>query len=222
MSSVFFTLQVITTTVGAAKKTNKKISSSLSLSLPNLVYILNDDTDLLLGSADHLRQTKTLLTTESGTEFTQFRTLSPKCTPSRTGQLAGRHYHNVRPHPTGGPGLNQTTMFDQDSLFPQLHAAGYWTSIVGKVHNGQAHWLCDNNKENNITFPFTHIATLCRPCGNYWGNEYVVKHIGDETTSMEEPLDPQAWSTYSHAQFGNRSVQFMRAAVVSVGDFEIL
>lgn len=89
---------------------------------PNLVYILNDDTDVMLGSADTLRQTNELLGA-GGAEFTQFRTLSPKCTPSRTGQLAGRHYHNVRPNPTG-PGLNQTTMFDEDALFPQLHAAG--------------------------------------------------------------------------------------------------
>ena len=56
---------------------------------PNLVYILNDDTDVLLGAASTLRQTRALLGV-AGATFTEFRTLSPKCTPSRTGQLVGR------------------------------------------------------------------------------------------------------------------------------------
>ena len=95
---------------------------------PNLVYILNDDTDVLLGSEGTLRQTRALLA-DQGAHFTHFRTLSPKCTPSRTGQLAGRHYHNVRPEPRSpkktGRGLNQSTMFEPTSLFPMLHANGY-------------------------------------------------------------------------------------------------
>ena len=140
-------------------------------------------------------------------------TLSPKCTPSRTGQLVGRHYHNVRPADAmqhGGRGLNETTMFEPTALFPMLKSAGYWTSIVGKVHNNQKQWLC--NEKNNNTEPFTHVSTLCSPCGNYWGNQYVSKQPGESTTRMEQPLDME-WSTYSHAQFGNRSTAFMRQAV---------
>ncbi len=187
---------------------------------PNLVYILNDDTDLLLGSPDAgLTQTRRLLGGDgAGVTFSHFRTLSPKCTPSRTGQLAGRHYHNVRPAGAAtsrksGRGLNQTTMFDGDALFPALHSAGYWTSIVGKVHNGQQSFLC--TPKHNRTTPFTHVATLCKPCGNYWGNQYVVKNVGDEHTHMEAKLDPTAWSTYSHGQFGNRSAAFIRQAVAA-------
>ena len=82
--------------------------------------------------------------------FTHALTLSPKCTPSRTGQLvgseiggqarpgssamdasvtcgpayAGKHYHNVRPVPRDpagtGRGLNQTTMFEPDGIFPMV------------------------------------------------------------------------------------------------------
>jgi hypothetical protein len=131
--------------------------------LPNLVYILNDDTDVLLGGAASLVQTRKLLG-DAGADFTQFRTLSPKCTPSRTGQLAGRHYHNVRPAqklssqrptPPGG-GLNQSTMFDADALFPMLHSHGYWTSAVGKIHNGQKEFLC--------TFVHVSFAARERAC----------------------------------------------------------
>lgn len=190
---------------------------------PNLVYILNDDTDYLLGSTAALGQTRELLGAQGAT-FTEFRTLSPKCTPSRTGQLVGRHYHNVRPTaasvdespaqrtaPPGG-GLDQDTMFEPTALFPMLVAHGYWTSIVGKVHNGQKKWLCS---ANNQTEPFTHVGTLCSPCGNYWGAEYVVKDPGDATTRLEKLANATDWSTYSHAQFGNRSTAFMRKAVAS-------
>jgi arylsulfatase A-like enzyme len=189
--------------------------------LPNLVYILNDDTDVLLGGAASLIQTRKLLG-DAGADFTQFRTLSPKCTPSRTGQLAGRHYHNVRtrknlssvnrPVVPGG-GLNQSTMFQADALFPMLHSHGYWTSAVGKIHNGQSSFLCKPG--HNRTEYFTHVATLCKPCGNYWGNQYVVKEPEENTTRMEKELPPNAWSTYSHGQFGNRSVSFMKKAVAA-------
>ena len=60
--------------------------------------------------------------------------------------------------PGTGRGLNQTTMFEPDALFPMLHSNGYWTSIVGKVHNDQAQFLC---KPDNNTAPFTHVHTAC-------------------------------------------------------------
>ena len=64
-----------------------RIAESGSESRPNLVYILMDDTDVLLGGANTMHQTRELIG-DRGATFTHFRTLSPKCTPSRTGQLA--------------------------------------------------------------------------------------------------------------------------------------
>ena len=173
-----------------------------------------DDTDVLLGSSDiGLPQTRQLIG-DAGAIFSNFLTHSPKCTPSRTGQLVGRHYHNVRPsgwqNATFGGGLNQTTMFEATGLFPMLHSNGYLTSIVGKVHNGQKSWLCT---KQNRTECFDHISTQCSPCGNFYGNEYVEKSIHDSVPNMAPPLDPAAWETYSHGQFGNRSLNFMRRAV---------
>ena len=207
-----------------------------SVTRPNLVYILNDDTDVMLGSplSGALHQTRSLLA-DAGAEFTQFRTLSPKCTPSRTGQLVGRHYHNVRPASTGttakvevledgttaapqGGGLNQTTMFEPTALFPMLRAAGYWTSIVGKVHNGQGGWLCKPGK--NRTDPFTHISTVCGPCGNYYPDEFVVKEVGEPTTRLVKVKDPTDYAAiYSHGQYSNRSTAFMRQAVAAGAPF---
>ena len=95
---------------------------AVAASQPNFVYILMDDTDELLGSASLMTRTKALVG-DRGATFSRFRTLSPKCTPSRTGQLTGRHYHNVRPG-ARGPGLDEATLFDADALFPALRRAG--------------------------------------------------------------------------------------------------
>lgn len=205
-------------------------SSELLVTRPNLVYILNDDTDVMLGSpmSGALHQTRSLLA-DGGAEFMQFRTLSPKCTPSRTGQLVGRHYHNVRPRPNAlvevgveydgsgapkGGGLNETTMFEPTALFPLLVAVGYWTSIVGKVHNGQGRWLC--RPGHNRTHAFTHVSTVCNPCGNYFPDEFVVKEVGELTTRLVKVDNPTDYAAiYSHGQYSNRSTVFMRRAVAA-------
>ena len=100
---------------------------AVAASQPNFVYILMDDTDELLGSASLMTRTKALVG-DRGATFSRFRTLSPKCTPSRTGQLTGRHYHNVRPG-ARGPGLDEATLFDADALFPALRRAGVLAGV---------------------------------------------------------------------------------------------
>eukprot|EP00051_Salpingoeca_urceolata_P007288 m.96369 g.96369 ORF g.96369 m.96369 type:complete len:547 (+) comp15188_c0_seq1:275-1915(+) len=180
-------------------------------SSPNLVYILLDDLDVLLGGEVALKQTHELISSQ-GARFTHFRTHSPKCTPSRTGQLVGRLYQNVRPNfPSSvGPGLNMTTMFEPTALFPILKSEGYLTSIVGKVHNAQAKWLCSPGK--NRTDAFSHISTQCRPCGGYWNANFTVMGL-NETTTHRENLDPNDIHTYSHGQYSNRSIDFIKQAV---------
>lgn len=197
----------------------------LTVTRPNLVYVLLDDLDVLLGSEVMLKQTRELVS-QRGARFTEFRTHSPKCTPSRTGQLVGRYYQNVRAigDPTGttkGKGLNQMSLFDEDALFPQLHAAGYLTSVVGKLHNGQKAYFCrgmttDDSVADggeNKTAPFSHVSTQCSPCGGYWKGDYIHKGIGDTTTRADDSVNLTAFSGYSHGQFGNRSAAFVKEAV---------
>lgn len=185
--------------------------ASLGDKKPNLVYVLMDDTDVLLGSADRMLKQAQALIADKGAKFTHFRTHSPKCTPSRTGQLVGRFYQNVRPNEVG-PGLNQTTMFEPDALFPTLFNNGYLTSITGKVHNGQAGFLCKEGK-NNTQF-FSHIKTHCSPCGAYWKDEIVVKDLGS-TAWRKEELDMNDWSSYSHAVYSNATTKFIKDAVAA-------
>ena len=179
--------------------------AAAAVSRPNLVYVLLDDLDVLLGSEVMLEQTHALVSSR-GARFTHFRTHSPKCTPSRTGQLAGRYYQNVRVggDPTGrtqGKGLDQLSLFDDDALFPQLHAAGYLTSVVGKLHNGQKEYFCKGSADGeagNNTAPFSHVSTQCSPCGGYWKGDYIHKAIGDTTTRPDNTVNLTDFSGYSH------------------------
>ena len=104
---------------------------------------------------------------------------------------------------------------DEDAVFPTLRRAGYRTGIFGKIHNNQAHWLCT---ANNRTQPFDHIETECNPCGGYYrtgANEWVRKEEHDDVPTLET-LDPASpFSNYSEAQYGNRTVAWIRRVVAA-------
>jgi hypothetical protein len=161
MAAALFATAVVVTGTGAPP-----------VSRPNLIYILLDDLDVLLGSEVMLKQTHALIASR-GARFTHFRTHAPKCTPSRTGQYAGRYYQNVRVpgDPTGdykGKGLDELSLFEDSALFPQLHAAGYLTSVVGKLHNHQFKYFCsssggldDSEPAESLSPPPAPPATNC-------------------------------------------------------------
>jgi len=183
---------------------------------PNLVYILCDDMNELLGDEAIITQTKSLLADQGARAANAF-VSSPKCTPSRSAWLSGRYYHNLRPNgATTGKGLNTTHFFDTDAIFPTLHRNGYKTAVFGKIHNNQAEWLC--SKENH-TEPFTHIETECSPCGNYFPASFVVKSNDAVHTSMETFSHHTATSNYSHAQYGNRSAAFIKQTAAAGDPF---
>uniref|UniRef100_UPI000EF4AE0E N-acetylglucosamine-6-sulfatase-like n=1 Tax=Ciona intestinalis TaxID=7719 RepID=UPI000EF4AE0E len=58
---------------------------------PNIVFILTDDQDTLLGGMDPLVKVKKLLQDE-GTTFTNMFTSTPLCCPSRASILTGKLY----------------------------------------------------------------------------------------------------------------------------------
>jgi arylsulfatase A-like enzyme len=96
---------------------------------PNMVLIMTDDLDVLLGSEIALPQTQRLIA-ERGARASNYFVSTPVCGPSRAAWLSGRHYHNLRPHGAMiGPGLNQSTLFDRDAVFPALRRAGYHRDI---------------------------------------------------------------------------------------------
>jgi hypothetical protein len=176
---------------------------------PNMILVMCDDLDKLLGGETAIPQVKRLLG-EGGADAAHYFVSSPKCTPSRSAWLSGRHYHNLRPFGrTTGTGLNTSNFFDEDAVFPTLRKAGYKTALFGKIHNNQAEWLCN---PRNHTEPFDHIETECSPCGGYYRtgkDEWVAKGTHDDVPVLQT-LDPASpWSNYSEAQYGNRTIRWV-------------
>ena len=143
-----------------------------------------DDMDIVLGGVNATPQVKHLIG-DGGATASNYFVSSPKCTPSRSAWLSGRHYHNLRPNGAKtGKGLNTTAHRDIDAVFPTLRQAGYKTGIFGKIHNNQAGWLCN---PGNITDAFDHIETECSPCGGYYRtgkNAWVKKETHDDVTEL--------------------------------------
>ena len=213
---------------GCAEKTTRPnamhralLATTMAMSVtnaarPNFVYVLCDDMNELLGDEAVVPQIRSLIA-EQGARASNAFVSSPKCTPSRSAWLSGRYYHNLRPNgATSGRGLNTTHFFDRDALFPTLHRNGYQTALFGKIHNNQASWLC---KPDNHTEPFTHIETECSPCGNYMPKEFVTKQENERYTAMETLTADDPRTHYSHAQYGNRSAAWIKAAAAKEKPF---
>ena len=168
--------------------------------------------DITLGGVEAVPQVEKLLGTGGATASHCF-VSAPHCAPSRTSFLAGRYPHNMQ---KGNGGVNETTMFDRDALFPTLRSAGYKTAIFGKVHNGQKTWLCS---AHNHTEPFDHIETPCHATGVYYavGDDHlwVTKEThGDvPVANVLDAASIDKWSNYTEAQYGNRSVAWIRDLV---------
>ena len=63
-------------------------------STPNIVFILTDDQDTMLGSMEAMPFTRAL--TAVGVNLTNFFAHTPVCCPSRSELLTGRYFHNIR------------------------------------------------------------------------------------------------------------------------------
>ncbi|XP_071854810.1 extracellular sulfatase Sulf-2-like isoform X2 [Apostichopus japonicus] len=104
---------------------------------PNIVFILTDDQDLLLGSMTVMNKTRYHLGSK-GANFINAFVTSPMCCPSRSSILTGQYVHNhkvysnvdsycVAPHWRRGPERRNFGAF--------LQAASYRTGYFGKYLN---------------------------------------------------------------------------------------
>ena len=114
-------------------------AESRAAARPNLVLVLTDDQDLLLGSLDHMPRTRALIAEQGLTFANHFVPLS-LCCPSRSTILTGLYPHNHKVYtnfpPGGGYQRFDELGHEQATLATALHAAGYRTALFGKYLNG--------------------------------------------------------------------------------------
>ncbi len=182
-------------TSGAAPTTH----NSSSAPKPNLILILTDDQDLLLGSMAALPATAAALTSSARNHFVN----TPICCPSRATLLSGRFAHNNRQvafdSPNGCMHMNTSQADNPDfnnkhTFGPHVQAQGYRTGYFGKYLNinpGQS-IICGQDGQWVIPSGWDRWMVMCKP--NYarqvWNDQGAYRltntalRPGDYTTSV--------------------------------------
>lgn len=110
--------------------------------LSNIVLIVADDQDALLGGMNPMKNTKTLIG-DAGATFVNSFTVTPLCCPSRSSILTGRYPHNhmVRNNSlSGNCSSTQWQKGPETATFPlYLSKQKYQTFFAGKYLNQYGH-----------------------------------------------------------------------------------
>ncbi|KIY53242.1 putative arylsulfatase, partial [Fistulina hepatica ATCC 64428] len=106
---------------------------------PNILFIFNDDQDLLLGSMNYLPSVVSRIQQQGMTFNNHYATVA-LCCPSRIAILRGQHAHNTNNTYVSAPGGGYDKLLlsgeDQDYLPNWLAQAGYHSEYIGKLLNG--------------------------------------------------------------------------------------
>ena len=201
-------LLLLLNTAHVAQSISSKSSKS---SKSNIVIILSDDQDLLLGSLNHMPSLQTFLV-QNGTSFSNHFTTTPVCCPSRSTIITGRFPHNYKQiNPSSITGCI-TPEVDNTTMFPQLHDAGYRVGLFGKhLNNGGMQTYCPKNKHSFGTMPkgIDKYLGMC-PDTCYENCVYAKgEHYGG-TTKWYQPTKHAGYHT---AVIGNRTIQFIQDTV---------
>ena len=185
---------------------------------PNIIYVMTDDQDVELGGMTPMPLTRKLVG-EAGAIGENFYIQTPICCPSRTETLSGRMYHNVLSDDLSGcMHVNSTGYIFQHSasLFPALQSAGYMTGGFGKIINGQQKVFAPGNDPSKAITNGWDWLSVPMDEGNYFGPKHFEKRPNGSTwiSSLGDPKEViDEW--YQTSQIGNRSIEFIEAALTA-------
>jgi N-acetylglucosamine-6-sulfatase len=154
---------------------------------PNIILIMADDLDALLGTLDYTPHIQALLR-QQGVTFENALVPVSLCCPSRVSLLRGQYVHNHQVLTNGPPdgGFQRATELDleQTTMATVLQDAGYRTAMMGKYING---------------YPFTDALTYIPPGWNefyspssdaaYFGFNYTLNANGTLVSYGATPAD---------------------------------
>merc|ERR1719253_1641994 len=176
---------------------------------PNLIWILTDDQDQVLGAsfpltfeATPMPKTKRLMQDE-GIYAENWYIHTPICSPSRSELLTGRYFHNIKQ--VGGKGycdgmhVNYTYVVE-DHFAKVLQKAGYTTGMFGKYVNEMGAVTSDGWD-----------AWLANGGGNYIAPSFETKNIdGYPDTGSDYTQFTNDPANYTTSVVGNISIAWIK------------
>lgn len=176
------------------------VSTQRSGSLPNFVFLLNDDQDLTLGGMTAM--SRTLAFMQEGVYFKNFFVNTPLCCPSRATLISGRYSHNlVSSDGSGCMKLNVSIPEFYNFTFPvYLKERGYTVGAYGKLLNPTGTPACDKH-------PMPGLDDFTLMCNS---NRYFNVALVNTTTKYFTGFQPDDYLT---SIIGNASVKFVEKAL---------
>jgi len=165
------------------------VNGTLCSESPNIIYIVTDDEDQMLGSsfptvlengtATPLAKTQEVLVNK-GMIFENMYIHVPICNPSRSTTLTGRYFHNIRTTNTSADAMHVNMNLVHNSTFAlALQSRGYRTGLFGKYSNAMPTYV-----------PLGWDAWLANAGGTYMSpsfqilNGSFIKYINNYSTSV--------------------------------------
>ena len=184
-------------------------ASVIAESKPNIVLLLTDDQDLLLGGMSPLSRMVAFLS--DGAYLKNFFVNTPVCCPSRSTLISGRFPHNFlydKSKEDSNPScmsMNSSSAdFEQKSIAVYLKKLGYKTGQFGKYLNptGMKHYC---NKTSPTPLPgFDRWFSMCND------NKYFKNIMSDNGNLKTYGTDP---SDYLTSIIGNATLSFVEDAL---------
>lgn len=135
---LFSLLMLLVLFVSAGAPAATPVVADAPVTSPNIVLVLTDDQDLMLGSMDAMPLTRSLIG-DQGMVMENFMVPNPLCCPARASLLRGQHAHNsqilINLPPWGGFQRFLELGHEDATLATALQEAGYSTALMGKYLN---------------------------------------------------------------------------------------
>ena len=170
----------------------------------NIILLLTDDQDLVLGGMTPLAFTKDFMETR-GAEVSNFFVNTPVCCPSRTTLLTGDYPHNWHTIKGGCMHMNVSNSdFKEKSLGVQMKSQKYTTGMFGKLLNpgGVSAYCAKNNPE---PLPgFDDYMVMCND------NRYFENTFSKNGKFFQSGKDPEDYLT---SLIGNATIDFVKKSL---------
>jgi len=181
---------------------------------PNILFILTDDLDAELGTANYMPHFQDLLVGR-GLTMEDFYVTSPVCCPSRASILRGQYLHNHGVLSNNAPdgGFEKFYYLENESstLGTWLQAAGYETVLFGKYLNGYPF------RENRTYVPVGWTEWYSPAKGQpYVGFDYTLNENGVQVDYRDQK---QGESLYLTDVLSRKAVDFINRSAESSAPF---